>query len=87
MVGNGYYVWEYNYRDKRGHILTKREMRGTFGLTIKVYKDIKDKIKNKDPKAPIRKPRLLQCQNGIETEIDFKKELEEWRSLKSNIKK
>ena len=42
MIGYGYYIIEYNYKDKRGHVRTRREMRGTFELT---YKYIKNYIK------------------------------------------
>ena len=88
MIGGGYYIVEYNYKDKVGHIRTKREMRGTFDLTLEVYKHLSKLYKEKDPKAPIRNPRLLQyCWGGNEKEISFKEELEEWRKLKGQQKK
>ena len=40
MVNDGFYAIEYFYKDTRGHIRTKRCMRGTFELLIPVYKDI-----------------------------------------------
>lgn len=88
MIGYGYYIIEYNYKDKRGHVRTRREMRGTFELTYKVYQKLYKMVKDKDPKAPIRNPRLLQVNwDEGEREISFKKELQEWRNMKSNTKK
>lgn len=88
MIGGGYYIVEYNYKDKLGHIRTKREMRGSFELALEVYRDLIKMAKEKSPKAPIQKPRVLQANwGGSELEIDFKKELEEWRNMKLNTKK
>lgn len=82
MFGNGYYIVEYNYRDKRGHLLTRREMRGTFDLVIKVYKELSKKVKDNDPKAPIKSPRLLYVVDGLEREIKYKEELKRWQNSK-----
>ena len=88
MIDAGYYIIEYNYKDKLGHIRTKREMRGTFDLILEVHKKLTKMIKNKDPKAPIIKPRFLQvtAKDG-EMEIDFKEELEKWQNMKLSTKK
>ena len=87
MINDGYYVVEYNYKDRRGYIRTKRLMRGTFDLVVPVYKELAKMVKEKHIHRPIRKPRLIKCKDENELEIDFKEELKEWQSLKSNIKK
>lgn len=88
MLKGGYYVVEYNYKDTRGHIRSKRLMRGTFDLVLPIYKELAKLVKANDKHKPIAKPRLIGVHWGnSEEELDFKKELEEWRSLKSDIKK
>lgn len=87
MINDGYYVVEYNYKDRRGHIRTKRLMRGTFDLIIPIYKDIVKMVKEKDIHRPVAKPRFIKIKGGIENEFNFKEEYEEWQSLKSNTKK
>ena len=64
MIGAGYYIIEYNYKDKRGYIRTKRVMRGSFELALEVYRDLIKMAKEKRPKAPIQKPRVLQASWG-----------------------
>ena len=87
MVDDGFYVITYQYIDTRGHYRNIRKMRGTFKLILKLYKELIKMKKDGDHKAPIEKPTFWKIKNGIEYKIDFKKELEEWRSLKSNTKK
>ena len=83
MVDQGYYVVEFYYKDKRGHILTGRKTRGRFELMIDTYKDLIGLMGTSDRKAPLEKPRLVQIVDGMEVEIDFDKELKEWQRLNS----
>lgn len=87
MINDGYYVIEYNYKDTRGHIRTKRLMRGTFDLVVPIYKDIAKMVKEKNVHRPIARPRFIKVKGSIENEIDFKEEYEEWRNLKLSTKK
>ena len=87
MINDGFYAIEYYYKDTRGHVRTRKFMRGTFDLIVPVYKDLVRQVKQKDIHAPIKKPKFLKIKAGIENEISFKKEYEEWQSMKSNIKK
>lgn len=86
MVFGGFYIIEYNYKDRRGAIRTKRLMRGNFELVVEVYKDLKKLLKNKDIHRPIKRPRLIKLKEGIEEEIDFKEEFNEWKNFKNSIK-
>ena len=83
----GYYMIEYNYRDKRGHLLTRKLMRGTFDLIVKAYKELMQLVKDKDRKAPIKKPYVYKVVKGENIRIDFKEEYEKWRNSKLNTKK
>lgn len=87
MMNDGYYIVEYNYKDVRGHIRSRRLMRGTFDLVVVVYNDLNKLIAEKDVHRPVSKLRLLKSKGGSEEELDFNKELEEWRNLKSDTKK
>ena len=82
MINKGSYVVEYFYRDARGHCLTKSETRGTFDLVIKLYDKLHEMMRNNDKKAPEEEPKLYQIIDGYNKPISFKKELEEWQSMK-----
>lgn len=69
-----YYIVEYNYRDKRGHLLTRREMRGTFELADKIYSELIAKTGNKEPKAPIEIPRFISVVDDLEIEVNYEEE-------------
>lgn len=87
MMDIGYFIVEYSYKDRRGHIRTRRLMRGTFELLIPIYKDLVEMVKNKDVHRPISKPRFIIVKDGVEQEFNFKEELKKWQSMKSNTKK
>ena len=79
----GYYILEYCFRDTRGHLITRRLMRGTFELVIPIYKELARKHKNKDVHRPVLRPRLVKVTStGDEIDINYKEELESWQNKK-----
>lgn len=81
MEDNRYwYIIEYHWRDKRGSMRTKREMRGTFELILEVYKKLSKMVKEKDPKAPVLKPLFIKVGPEGEKVIEFKEEYENWKA-------
>ena len=75
-----WYIIEYYWRDKRGSLRTKREMRGTFELILDVWEKLAKMVKENDPKAPVYKPRFIKVGPKGENIMDFKEEYENWKA-------